>query len=81
MPVGGIKEKMIAAHQAGLKKIILSRKNERDLKELPVEVRNGLEFKFVEKVEDLLHEVFGIPQATPTVADSVDASISSLPLM
>ncbi len=81
MPVGGIKEKMIAAHQAGLKRIILSKKNDRDLKELPDEVRNGLEFRFVEKVEELLQEVFGIPQATPMVADSIDASVTSAPLM
>jgi ATP-dependent Lon protease len=82
MPVGGIKEKMIAAHQAGLKKIILSKKNERDLKDLPEEVRNGMEFKMVEKVSELLHEVFGIPQAiSPTVADSVGEAVTSIPLM
>jgi len=81
MPVGGIKEKMIAAHQAGLRKIVLSKRNERDLKELPDEVRTGLEFKFVEKVEELLFEVFGVPQATPAIADVADGSVASLPLM
>ena len=42
MPVGGIKEKVLAAHRAGIKKIILPRENERDLKELPDDVRGEL---------------------------------------
>jgi ATP-dependent Lon protease len=81
LPVGGIKEKMIAAHQAGLKKIILSTKNERDLKDLPDEVRNELEFKFVEKVNDLLFEVFGIPQVSSTTAEVSGEGVTPLPLV
>jgi ATP-dependent Lon protease len=61
LPVGGIKEKIIAAHRAGLKKIILSKRNERDLKDVPEEVRNDLQFVFVEKVTELLQEIFELP--------------------
>lgn len=53
MPVGGIKEKIIAAHRAGIEKIILPKKNERDLKEVPEEVRAGLQFYFAENISQL----------------------------
>jgi ATP-dependent Lon protease len=59
-PVGGIKEKVIAAHRAGIKKVMLPKKNERDLKEVPDEVKNSLEFFFVETVEEALHHVLGL---------------------
>jgi ATP-dependent Lon protease len=54
MPVGGIKEKMIAAHRAGLKTIILPKRNEPDLDDLPAEVRKGLSFVLAESVNDVL---------------------------
>lgn len=59
MPVGGIKEKMIAAHRAGIKKIVLSKQNEKDLTELPQAVRKDIEFHFVENISELLTYVFG----------------------
>ncbi len=64
LPVGGIKEKIIAAHRAGLRKIILSKKNERDLKDVPEEVKRDLEFHFVEKVSELLAYVFDLSELT-----------------
>lgn len=54
MPVGGIKEKMLAAHRAGLKTIILPERNEADLEDLPEEVRKKLIFKFVKTVDQVL---------------------------
>jgi ATP-dependent Lon protease len=60
MPVGGIKEKLIAAHRAGIRKILLPRLNEHDLKELPEEVRSGLDVTLVDHVADVLKLVFGI---------------------
>lgn len=54
MPVGGIKEKVIAAHRSGAKTIILPKKNQRDLKEIPDEVKSTLEFHFVENISELL---------------------------
>jgi ATP-dependent Lon protease len=53
LPVGGIKEKVLAAHRAGLKTIILPSRNERDLEELPPEVRDSLKFVLVEQVEQV----------------------------
>jgi len=54
MPVGGIKEKMLAAHRAGLKMVILPKRNEADLEELPDEVRRDIDFHLVEMMEEVL---------------------------
>jgi len=51
LPVGGIKEKVLAAHRAGLKTIILPSRNEKDLEDLPQEVRDSMKFILVEKVD------------------------------
>lgn len=53
-PVGGIKEKVIAAHRAGVERVILSRKNERDLRDVPEEVKKKLQFYFVDDVAGVL---------------------------
>jgi len=60
LPVGGIKEKILAAHRAGIKKIILPKENERDLEEVPEDVRRDLKFVPVETVEEVLKEALGI---------------------
>ncbi len=54
LPVGGIKEKVIAAHRAGAKRIILPAENEKDLEDIPENVRKELEFTAVETIEELL---------------------------
>ena len=53
LPVGGIKEKVLAAHRVGLKSVILPRRNEVDLDELPQEVRDSLKFVLVDRVEQV----------------------------
>jgi len=59
LPVGGIKEKLIAAHRAGIKRVIMSKKNEKDLREVSEEIRKDMEFCFVENINELLVYVFG----------------------
>jgi ATP-dependent Lon protease len=54
MPVGGIKEKVLAAHRAGVRKIILPKRNEKDLKEVPDEVKKEIEFFFAEHINEVL---------------------------
>ena len=54
LPVGGIKEKVLAAHRAGLHTVILPRRNEQDLDDLPEEVRKQMEFVLVDRVEEVL---------------------------
>jgi ATP-dependent Lon protease len=59
LPVGGIKEKVIAAHRAGLKTIILPSRNEKDLDDLPDDVRKQLHFVFAEQVSDVFNAALG----------------------
>jgi ATP-dependent Lon protease len=54
LPVGGIKEKVLAAHRNGLKTVILPQRNEADLEELPEEVRQAIHFVFVQSVDEVL---------------------------
>jgi ATP-dependent Lon protease len=54
LPVGGIKEKVLAAHRSGIKTVILPARNEADLDELPEEVRKEIKFHFAETVDDVL---------------------------
>ncbi len=60
MPVGGIKEKVIAAQRAGIERVLLSRRNERDLKDVPEEVKSQIKFEFVDRIEDVMRRVLGI---------------------
>jgi ATP-dependent Lon protease len=53
LPVGGIKEKVLAAHRAGLDTVVLPSRNERDLEDLPEEIRKDLKFVLAERVEDV----------------------------
>jgi ATP-dependent Lon protease len=54
LPVGGIKEKMLAAHRAGIKTLIVPRENAKDLKELPIHIRKDLKFILVEHMDEVL---------------------------
>jgi ATP-dependent Lon protease len=58
LPVGGIKEKVLAAHRAGITRIILPKANEKDLKDVPQEVRDELTFILAERIEDVLPAAF-----------------------
>jgi len=53
LPVGGVKEKVLAAHRAGLKSVILPKQNEKDLEDVPDEVRTSLRFVLAERVDDV----------------------------
>jgi ATP-dependent Lon protease len=52
LPVGGIKEKVVAAAAAGITRVMLPARNKRDYDDIPEEVRNALEFIWLEKVDD-----------------------------
>lgn len=55
LPVGGIKNKVLAARRAGLTRVLLPEKNRKDLEEIPDTVRKGLEFHFAERVDQAIH--------------------------
>jgi ATP-dependent Lon protease len=62
LPVGGIKEKILAAHRVGLRRIILPKSNEKDLKDVPEAVRSELSVVLVETIEEALEAVLLRPQ-------------------
>jgi ATP-dependent Lon protease len=66
LPVGGIKEKVLAARRAGLKRVILPKENEKDVAELSDGVRNTMQFEFAERIEDVLG--WAIPQLAERLA-------------
>jgi ATP-dependent Lon protease len=55
LPVGGVKMKVLAAHRAGLNTVMVPKWNERDLDELPEDVRQSMTFISVEMIDDVLH--------------------------
>jgi len=57
LPIGGVKEKVLAARRVGIKRVILPRGNQKDLRDLPDEVRKEMEFIFADRVEDVLQAV------------------------
>jgi ATP-dependent Lon protease len=59
LPVGGIKEKVLAAHRSGLKRVVLPRENEKDLEEVPPQVKEELEFILVEHMDQVLKATLG----------------------
>ena len=54
LPVGGIKDKVLAAFRAGINEVILPRENEKDLEEIPEEVREAIEFHLIDSMDDVL---------------------------
>jgi ATP-dependent Lon protease len=54
LPVGGIKEKALAAHRAGLRTVIIPKRNEKDLEDLPQEIRDEMKFVLVDRVDEVL---------------------------
>ena len=59
LPIGGVKQKVLAAARVGLKKVILPRHNEKDLDDLPEEVRNNMDFVLVDTMDEVLEAALG----------------------
>jgi len=71
LPVGGIKEKVLAAHRAGMSTVIMPRDNEKDLEEIPPQVRRELKFVFVENMDEVL-AVAMLPKAEAEAAAAAE---------
>jgi ATP-dependent Lon protease len=56
LPVGGVKEKVLAAHRAGIRRVLIPRRNEADLDDIPADLRQELEVVLVESIDDVLRE-------------------------
>jgi ATP-dependent Lon protease len=59
LPIGGLKEKTLAAKRAGIKQVIVPKRNEKDLPDIPEEVRNTLKFHFAENIDQVLAIALG----------------------
>ncbi len=66
LPVGGIKEKVLAAHRAGIRTLVLPAHNEPDLDDVPAELRDELTIHLVERVEEAWEAALGVRTETPT---------------
>ena len=62
LPVGGIKEKVLAAHRAGIKTLILPERNQRDLADVPESVRKSLKFHFAQSMDEVARKALEIPK-------------------
>ena len=72
LPVGGIKMKILAAHRAGLKTVILPKRNEKDLEDVPAEVRDAMNFILVDRIDE------AIEAALKPTKEGIDAADSNL---
>ena len=70
LPIGGLKEKLLAAKRAGLKKVVLPEKNRKDLEEVPKGILKGLKLEFVENIDDVIkHTLERYPSKVCTPGD------------
>jgi ATP-dependent Lon protease len=68
LPIGGLKEKTLAAKRAGIKEVIVPKRNEKDLPDIPDEVRQTLKFHFVENVDQVMEVALGAPKGAGAAA-------------
>jgi ATP-dependent Lon protease len=59
LPIGGVKEKTLAALRAGIRTVMLPRRNEKDLEDVPPEAREKLQFVWLDRVEDAVRVAIG----------------------
>ena len=65
LPVGGVRDKVLGAHRAGIKRVILPHHNEKDLEEVAPEVRDELEFDFVRSIDEVIQLALDLPAPVP----------------
>ncbi|NWJ48568.1 MAG: endopeptidase La [Chloroflexi bacterium] len=75
LPIGGLKDKSLAAHRAGIKRIITSADNRRDVPELPKIVLKDLEWIWVDSMDEVMREVFVVEDIPPALIEKVEESL------
>src|SRR6476659_7989841 len=75
LEIGGVKEKVLAAYRAGLREIIMPKSNEKDLREVPDEVRKHIAFTFVDRMDEVLHVAL-LPAVSQELADRAQPELS-----
>ena len=77
LPIGGVKEKLLAAHRLGLRTVILPKDNEKDLAEIPPEIQAEMSIKFVEMMDEVLQLALEKPLPAPTPVPEVPSEFST----
>src|SRR5665213_3646517 len=70
LEIGGVKEKVLAAYRAGLREVMMPKPNEKDLRDIPAEVRNAMKFTLVANMDDVMREAL-LPAAEVPVVDTL----------
>jgi ATP-dependent Lon protease len=81
MPIGGIKEKFLAAHRAGITDVILPMKNKKDLDEIPEEIRNTINLHLVDNMDEVLEIALAIKRASNSVCSSHEVTSQPQPFV
>ncbi len=76
LEIGGVKEKVLAAYRAGLREVIMPKGNEKDVRDVPQEVRDKMAFTFAATMDEVLHLAL-LPHADPHPADAMPLEVSS----
>jgi ATP-dependent Lon protease len=66
LPIGGVKEKVLAAMRAGITRVLLPARNRKDMQDIPQEARERVEFIWLENVDDAIRAAIGKPEPTAT---------------
>ena len=76
LEIGGVKEKVLSAYRAGLREVIMPKSNEKDLRDVPDEVRKHMAFTFVDRMDEVLHLAL-LPPVSEALADQVQPEHSA----
>jgi predicted ATP-dependent protease len=77
LPIGGLKEKVLGAKRAGIKKILIPRRNEIDLDDVPKEVRDAIEFIPVDELSEVFENALGKRVITPVLLGAIEVPSAS----
>ncbi len=81
LPIGGVKEKVLAAYRSGIKTIIMPKKNEKDLSEIPEDIKNSLDFRLVKNMDEVLKIALErsspLPESNDEMSEDMKKNISN----
>jgi ATP-dependent Lon protease len=81
LPIGGVKEKVLGAHRAGIRRVILPKRNEADLDDIPPDLRRQMQFVMVESIDEVLREALSqTPAAEPPGNGAGDGATAPEPV-
>jgi ATP-dependent Lon protease len=78
LPIGGLKEKLLAAHRAGIREAILPADNKKDLTDLPQLIKDEMKLNWVEEMDEVLE--IALTRKLPKLADEIPESLAGTPI-